>query len=294
MTNEISPPIPPPLPPAAAPSRGRRRGFLAGVAVSALAIVGLVGAVTFVGAQESDDPPADPAPVETTEAAAETSEESDSDEDFQAFDDCLTEQLGDLDADRQWEAAEAACENLLPEDIKAETLAFRPFEECIDTEIGEEPDFEADLTDADWEAFDQAFADAEAACKGLLPADALAEYEAFEAFEQCLSDNGAGFDDHDMGNGVFIEGEPFSQVVFGDEPGTVTITGTASGNLDVSVSGGATLLDESALEAQWEAEEAAYSSCENLLPESAHMFDEFDESDLFDESDESDESDLEN
>lgn len=174
----------------------------------------------------------------------------------------------------QFVAAEEACNDLLPEEVKAEIAAWQPYEECIDGQIGsiEDPWLSIEEpTAADFDAHDAALQAADEACRDLLPADVQQEMAAWDAFDQCLSDAGLFDEDGFAMSAVHIEtGDGFQIAEFGDVEGSVTISGTA-GNLEVVSSGGVTVLDEAALDAQWEALdaewEAAHQACEDQLPE---------------------------
>lgn len=281
-----------PITPDPAPAgAGRRRNVLAGALLGAVALTASVlGVSAIAGAQ--DDP--------TTEPAADTDHGDDAEPgfddadfdsaDWAAFDECLDGILGAIDepadatdlSDADWEAleaqfeaAEAECDGLLPDEVKAEIAAWEPFDQCIDDQLGDVPfDEDADLGDEEWAALDAQFEAAEAACKSLLPAEALAEIEAFEAFDQCLADAGFGEGMLEQGPIVHIDTGDGAQIIeFGEATGTVTITGDANG---VSVSSdGVTVVDESEID-------AAFETCEQLLPDAA-FFDDWDEGDWEDD-----------
>ncbi len=232
--------------PAPTAKTGNRRSVMLGAVLGAVALAGtIVGVSTVAGAQDE--------PTETESAEAAESEGHDfagdiffDDEEWEAFDQCIDEQLGDF----------------------------------------EESDFTTEPTDEEWAAIEAAWDAADAACSDLLPEEAKAEMEAWEAFDDCLAD--AGVLDEDFGAMVHIEsGDGFQVAQFGDATGSVTITGDANG-VSVTTDGGVTLLDEAALDAEWEAIDAAHSACEEFLPED--LFDEeiffddglFDDEDLFD------------
>jgi hypothetical protein len=292
-----------PQPIAAAPADGptrRRTSVLGGALLGAIALTtSLVGVSAIASAQ--DDPEVDEG------EAAEVAEMSDEDLDgveiidvddadldgeielddpaWAAFDECITNALGDDTfgeaaedtelTDEQWEALEAqfeqaeqACEDLLPEDVKNEIAAWKPYEECIDGQLGElDIDEDTELSDADFEALEAQWAAADEACFDLLPESAKADAEAFEAYDQCLTD--AGFND-DMGAVVYVEdGETGQSIQFGESTGTVTITGDASG-VSIATDGDVSVIDDDAFEA-----------CDELLPDDLFELDE----DLFDEGD---------
>ncbi len=278
----------------------RRRTALIGAVLGATLLAGTVAAIGSVaGAQDEPTVSDTPAPVDDDPV---------DDEQWAAFDQCMSDQLGDIwtepvdletadlpdpsEADfAAFDAAEQACESALPAEVQAEIAAWAPYEECIDAQIAANPalalddakfdtDFGADKTDAEWEALDAAWTAADDACADLLPEEAKAEMAAFEAFDQCLADAGIT-DDFDSGPMVHIDGlDQFQVVEFGDVPGSVTITGDANG-ISVTTDGGVSVLDEAALDAEWEAYDAAEASCEALLP--ADFFgDEFVDGGIFD------------
>jgi len=318
--------LPTPVPAAPASKRSAFVGAILGMTALAGTIVGVS---SIAGAQD------DPAPESTIEPVAEsdsdegtdsddehegTSAQFDVDIDFEAFEACMTDRLGDLwtepeiffdedlpfdeesveiaefesfsPADEQrFTDAEAACEELLPEDVKAEIEAWRPYEECIDGQIGDldDPWAEGDEpSEADWEAHDAAWEAADDACRDLLPAEAQAEMAAWDAFDDCLRDAGVFDEGFEGSSAVHIEtGDGFQIAEFGDTSGSVTITGT-DGDLTVTATGGVALLDEATLDAQWEAFDAAHVACEDALPDDledsfgfgefeVEMFEDFDE-----------------
>ena len=303
---------PEPSPEAAAPTR-RRSSVLGGALLGAIALTASVVGVSAI-ASAQDDPEVDEAEAAEVEEMSDEDldgveiidlDEGDLDgeimiDDFDdpawaAFDECITNAIGD-DAfsevdedteltDEQWEALEAqfeqaeqACEDLLPEDVKNEIAAWQPYEECIDGQLGEQ-DFDEDteLTDAaeiseeQWEALEAQWIAADEACFDLLPESAKAEAEAFKAYDQCLTD--AGFGD-DMGSAiVYVEdGETGQSIQFGESTGTVTITGDANG-VSIATDGDVSVIDD-------EAFEAAFEACDELLPEDLFELDEGFEMDL--------------
>ena len=301
---------PSPETPAPKPS-ARRRGVLSGALLGAVALTASVVGVSAIASAQDDPEVDEPDTVEVEEMSdedldgAEIIELDDAgldgeimfddvdDPAWAAFDECITNALGPIDedaetdlTDEQWEAlesqfdeAETACEDLLPEDVKAEIAAWQPFEECIDAQIGEidmgEFDEAMELSDEELTALDDAWAAADEACFDLMPEDAKADAEAFTAYEQCLTD--AGFGD-DSGTVVYVEdGETGQSIQFGESTGTVTITGDSSG-VSVATDGDVSVIDDSAFEA-----------CDELLPEDVFEYDEALEMDLdegdFDEGD---------
>ncbi len=137
------------------------------------------------------------------------------------------------------------------------------FDSCMAEQLGDlwlEPDFD-DTTE-------RAFEDADAACASLLPEEVQEDMDAWEAFDECLAERLPAWDepDFDIGAVVHVEtGYGFETVEFGDDVGTVTITGTADG-VTVSTDGDVTVFDEAAMEAEWEAFDAAHQQCEQLIP----------------------------
>ena len=169
-----------------------------------------------------------------------------------------------------WTDAEEACFDLLPDYAKADIEAWQPYEACIDEHLGDISDPWADgtePTEAEWQAFDAAWQAANEACFDFLPEDAKAEAELWKAYDECLND--AGVLDHGFGLGSLVHVETadgLQLIEFGDEPGSVSISGDANG-VTVSTEGGVTVFDEEALDAQWEAIDAAHEECERLLPD---------------------------
>lgn len=224
----------------------RRRSALTGAVLGIVALTAsVVGVSAIAGAQ--DDPATDPAAAADLDILLDADDLDDADD------------IEDLD-DGDWQ----------------------PFDECIEGEIGDlDVDVDVDesaLTEEEWEALDDQFEAAEEACRDLLPADALVELEAFEAFDQCLTD--AGFDEaaFDDGPVVFIETGDGEQIIeFGEATGTVTITGDASG-VTVATEG-VTMIDEGEID-------AAFATCEQLLPEDA--LDDWDDDEHDDWDDEDD------
>ena len=157
------------------------------------------------------------------------------------------------------EAAEATCGELLPEDIRAEMAAWEAFGTCIDNELGITPgtefSTEPEFDEAAWSA-------AEEACLDTLPDDIRAEMEAFAAFDECLGDSGVS----EIGPAVHVDGpDGLTLVEFGAGEGSVTVSGSTAG-LSVSTTGDVSVLGEEDLDARWEAHDAAFESCEQLLP----------------------------
>ena len=302
-----------------------RRSALLGAVLGITALVGTIVGVSAIAAAQDD-----PAPDSTIEPAADSDEEHDEDGDgdshdaselfdidFEAYEACMVEQIGDLwfepdvdlsdegdfeeelpfdQADEQrFVDAEALCEELLPEEIQQEIEAWRPYEECVDDNIGDLPDpweHGEEVREEDWAAHDAAWEAADEACRELLPAEVQQEMAAWDEFDDCLRDAGVFDDDFEGGSAVHIEtGDGFQIAEFGEVDGSVTITGT-DGDLTVTATGGVTLLDEAELDAQWEAFDAAHAACEDVLPQDLleefnfDDFDEFDETDEFYEDDE--------
>ena len=168
-------PEPTPEPETATPITTRRRNIFGGALLGAVALTASVVAVGAVaGAQDEPAVDDEAAEMEDGTEIVELDEtdldEMDLDDDMMieglefddeawaAFDECLTGQLGDLDedgleeqelTDEQWEAleqqfedAEKACEDLLPEEAKAEIAAFEAFDQCLaDAGLPGEDDF---------------------------------------------------------------------------------------------------------------------------------------------------------
>jgi hypothetical protein len=271
------------------PSR-QRAGMLAGALLGAMALTAaVVGVSAIAGAQDgsTDERKA------TVEMAKTTGSELDDstvmledDEAWAAFDQCLSDALGPIDedgikdtelTDDEWEAlevqfetAEAACEEFLPGGVKAEIAAFQPYDDCIDTQLGGKTiDGDTELTDDEWEALEAQWITAEDACFDRLPEEAKAEVEAFKAYDDCLTDAGLG---DDMGTAIYVEdGETGQSIQFGEDGGTVIITGDATG-VSLTTDGDVSVFDDAAFE-------AAFEACDELLPEDIFDFDEFDDFD---------------
>lgn len=285
---------------------GRRPAALGAIVGVAALTAAVIGVSAVAGASSDDDPslaertalvaavgdPAEASPAGGD--ASGTSMLSPFDDEFRAHSDCMTEQLGDRwlmpmapeieldpdgvepfefdeDAERRYREADETCFPLLPLEVRESIEAMQPYEDCLDDALAgvEDPFLDGDeLTDADWEAYDEAFRAAEEGCRDELPEDVRAEFEAIDAFHDCLEENGA-FDDAGFAATpmVHIEtGDGFQVAEFGEVEGSVTISGTADG-LFVEAEGGVILLDEGAMEEQFEALDAAHEACEALLPE---------------------------
>jgi len=123
------------------------------------------------------------------------------------------------------------------------------------------------------------------------------------AFDECLADHLGElwiepeiveFDDGDLAalesvvigtSVVHIESPDGFQVIeFGDSPATVTITGDADG-LDVTTDGDVIVVDEEALEAEWETFDEAHEACEDQLPGDVFFEHGFVEGPWFDSAD---------
>ena len=285
--------------PAAAPETSSKRTAFIGAMVGMAALAGtIVGVGAIANAQDDTEPTAavESAAADDTDEGEDRDLDADTsdlfDPDFVAFEECMAEQLGDLWIEPEFMAdelpkdeqkfidADAVCSEFLPEDVKAEIEAWRPYEECVDNQVGDLDDTwvnGSEPSDADWEAYDAAREAADQACRDLLPADVQAEMAVWDEFDQCLNDAGVGDDEAFGLSSIHIEtGDGFQVAEFGDENGSVTISGTA-GNLSVTSDGGVTILDEAAMDAQWEEIDAAHEACEQLLPEEFQMeFGDFD------------------
>ena len=227
----------PPTPPAAT----RRRGLALGAALGAAALVAsILGVTTIAGAQ--DDPATGPV-IESTIDDADT-----------GVDAGEAEPLPDFDDNIDWDDVDPA---------------WVAFDECIETALADiDWDSVDENDDTDWAAIDARYEQAEADCKDLLPDDVKAEWEAWEPFDQCLTDAGFGpAASMETGPVVYVEtGDGGQTIEFGDTPGSVTITGDADG-VSVSTEGGVRVVDEAEID-------AAFEACEALLP------DDFDDDDF--------------
>lgn len=154
--------------------------------------------------------------------------------------------------------------------------AWAAFDQCLSDALGpidEDGIKDTELTDDEWEALEVQWVAAGDACFDLLPKEAKAE--AFKAYDDCLADAGLG---DDVGAAVYVEdGEIGQSIQFGEDGGTVTITGDATG-VSVTTGGDVSVLDDAAFE-------AAFEACDELLAEDISDVDEFDD---FNEDDESD------
>jgi hypothetical protein len=265
--------LPPPDPSAPSPGplpgpdgSNRRRTATIAIVSSVLAVGGIVVGSQLVNAERStlsvatpdteapvdssspdaaEPPEAEPADEPIDDTAGNTAD--DATDDFAAFDECLSDKVGvDLSAELD-DAAPGAVD-------------------AIDQ-----------IAPGVWEA-------AESACQNLLPDDIRAEFEKFEAYEQCLSDQlGDLFPNGDVTdgwNGTVIVDSPdggFGTVLdFGDGDGTITVTKSGD-QITTETSGDVTTLDEPALDAQWEEQSAewaaAHEACADRLPEGAEIFD---------------------
>ncbi len=241
----------------------RRRLALTAVVTSAVLVGGVIAGTQFAAADE-------PELEETDDELDESLDGPLDDEAFAAFDQCLSEQLGvgldvedpteeDLDAfdaitDEAWEAAETACEPLLPDEVRAEIEQFAAFDACVDGQLGDLM-VEGDEDDGD-------------------------------------GSDGSDFGDA-FGHGTVIveagQGDEVAFYDFGSGDGTITVTKQGD-DVTVVVDGDVTTVDLEALEAEWEAEEAAWEAamdgCGDLLPDGAgELFDDEMIDDEFDELD---------
>ncbi|MEM9562626.1 MAG: hypothetical protein AAGA93_08430 [Actinomycetota bacterium] len=150
-----------------------------------------------------------------------------------------------------------------------------PYEAEFEVVDGEDGDaVQPDLTDADWEAIEGALTE----CDELLPAGVLEQFEleneAFEAYDQCLVDNGIAIegafedlddlDDAELADGaiVFLEdGDGSTIVEFGAGDGSVTVT-QQGGEINVATDGDVTAESFDLAEL-----DAAHAACEEQLPE---------------------------
>ncbi len=142
----------------------RRRQALTATITSVVLVGGVIAGTQFASADEPTLEPDDTEePVaevdsahgddaDTTDADADTGADE-YDEAWAAHEACMGEQLGidlsgdeptdaELDAleavsDEQWEAADAACEPLLPDEVLAELAAFDEYDACLDEQLGE-------------------------------------------------------------------------------------------------------------------------------------------------------------
>lgn len=255
---------------------GSRRSLFLGSIIGVTAIVGSVFALSAAASANGDDKTAlVSAQAQTTEVAEVAEDSNDTKaagtsmlfdealgldvevpEEYRAHHDCINEIfessdfLGEegegiefeiFEDDPETDAAFEACDELLPEKDRLMNEAFEKFDECLDAELGLDKDSTDQawdqLTDATWEA-------AETACEQHLPPELLEMEKAWEAFDQCLEDNGLiddEWDDFEETPTVSImDGDKFSIVEFGEGDGSVTITRT-NGEFTVEAAGDTTV-----------------------------------------------------
>ena len=257
------------------------RSIFAGV----LGAIALVGGLAAVSINASADSPAlvtsgDNATTTTTVAPSEPDGVDDAslptdEEPWLAYETCM-EETGVYDAaifdendggeltdeeqeaiDAAYEAADAECQLLLPEEIRIENAAWEAFSECIDDTLG--PDFwEEDAWD------DDEYQAADLACRSVLPEDIQAEMAAHDAFAACQSEL---VDEVAFNGQVSIDRfDAYDSFAFGEGDATITIT-KVDGEVTVSVDGDVIVQDD----AYWEAQEKAWieaeEACSHLLPE---------------------------
>ncbi len=213
------------------------------------------------------------------------------DGDWTAYDECIDRELGDRFGDDaeltedQWaeleaayDAADTVCQDELPAEVLAEMEAWAPFDECMEAAFDsiDGDTFEGDAVEVTFD--DDAFEAIEAECLELLPADLRADIEAEQAawapFDECIDGIAEPFGEAM----IWLDtSEGGVAVAFGEEAGSVTITGSTDG-ITIAESAGVTVLDEAALDAEFEALDDEYAACEDLLPEGTEieMFDDID------------------
>ena len=281
----------------------RRRTLIAAAAAGAgVTVAGVLALGAFASAQ--DDGPDATAEADPAAEAPPADDPADEvfggvlgdDGDWAAFDECMTTELGD-----EWGGGigglATEIEELVPDDLEAEIegLLEELDEEGLDgmlerfgsgelelPSLDELPLEEFHFGDIDGSMLgghlfdDEAMARFDAAheaCATHLPDEIQEGMAAFEAFDRCLEeqlgegalsfDGGFGF----SGTAVHVEGpDGFEMHEFGENPGTVTITGTADGVV-VETDGDITSSTEADLEAEWERFDEAHEACEQHLPE---------------------------
>ncbi len=136
--------------PTPAPKAGKHHSVMLGALLGAVALAAtIVGVSTVAGAQDAPT-------TDDTATALSVGDDTVDDEMWAPFEKCMAEQLGDLweepsfdDADLDaiefiepteedwaaldaaWEAADAACVELLPESAQIELAAFEAFDQCL-------------------------------------------------------------------------------------------------------------------------------------------------------------------
>lgn len=186
-------------------------------------------------------------------------------------------------------------------DRGADDAEFEAYIECVDEAYeGVWPEEGADLDEADhedwaamvdWDAIDAVLAE----CDELVPAEIEELEAAFEAYDQCLIDNGLDvevWDEEYEGDDDYFEEDFAGMVViedideatfaeFGPEDGSVTITKTDDG-IELTTDGDVIVLTEDDLFP--EMDHPAFDACDGLLPDD--MFDDFgwDEDDEMEEA----------
>ncbi|MEM9519105.1 MAG: hypothetical protein AAGA37_07300 [Actinomycetota bacterium] len=287
MDNTTHEPTPIPEPePGLAPPQRTHRSMLGGAVLGVVALTAsVVGISAIAGAQDEPEVDTDNTmELGDDEMGDEIALESEDDAVWAAFDQCIDEAFSALEisedpdgealeselSEEQFGAAEKACEDLLPEEIKAELAAWQPFEDCVDGQIeslglDEEDAKEGeaiDVEDAELAGMEEQWEAIEAACKDLLPEDVKAQADAFTAYEDCLADAGVS---EELATAVYVEdGERGQSIAFGEAGGSVTVTGDSNG-VSVETNGDVSVIDD-------EAFESAFESCEQLLPQD--MFDD--------------------
>ena len=178
---------------------------------TAAAVVGL-GVLSFGGVSLAQTGGGEsPEPAESSEPAAEAPPAG-LDAAWESLDACLGDEIGeptDGAGEDEWEAFEAAadtawdeCVSSLPPEqqtaIEADEAVWAAFEECLDASVDWSTEPSVDIAESEWRAFDEQIFAAEKACADQLPADAqiefgagIADEEAWMAFDQCISEQGA-------------------------------------------------------------------------------------------------------
>ncbi len=144
------------------PTSTRRRHAVTAAITSVVLVGGVIAGTQFASADEptlepddTDEPAVEAADTSDVDGHDETdpTDADEHDEAWAAHEACMGEQLGidlggdeptdaELDAldaitDERWDAADAACDSLLPEEILAELAAFEEYEQCLDEQLGE-------------------------------------------------------------------------------------------------------------------------------------------------------------
>ncbi len=159
-----------------------------------------------------------------------------------------------------WEAADAECNVLLPEEIRIENAAWQAHSECVEEQLG--GNF---WNEDEWD--EQAYQEADKECRSVLPQHIQDELAAYDAYESCTSeyigeDEYYGYSDQVSYNTM----DEYGSYILGDGDSEITIS-KVDGEVTVTVDGDVIVQDE----AYWEEQDAkwmeAEANCADLMPE---------------------------